>query len=103
MSPYWTKERIITSIQLWHKQHGHPPTWRDWSTRKGLPSDYPVSMTVSHVFGRWTEAIEAAGFTTVPQQVLVQEQRKRPATAAERRAARIEALRRAIEKEESVE
>lgn len=97
MSLYWTKARIIRSIQLWHSEYGRPPVWRDWAKRSGLPGNYPVSTTVRMTFESWNAAIEEAGFDP---QLDTHASKWKPKSAAERRRLRIQALHRALEKGE---
>lgn len=99
MSLYWTKTRIIRAIQLWYEENGYPPVWRDWAKRKGLAADYPVSTTVRQTFGSWNAAIKEAGL--MPQPDTHTSPRASKLTAADRRQLRIQALHRALKKEEA--
>lgn len=57
---YWTRDRIIESLQRWHAEHGKPPGQKDWQ-RSG---DYwPSQTNVAKVFGTWGTAVVAAGYT----------------------------------------
>jgi hypothetical protein len=57
----WTRETIVAAIQTWTQVHGTPPSARGWRTANGRP--VPASSTVQAVFGSWSAALEAAGFS----------------------------------------
>lgn len=59
----WTREKIVTAIQEWAKEHGRPPRASDW-VRSGPnhPSTGAVHKRPSGSFIYWADAIEAAGF-----------------------------------------
>jgi HNH endonuclease len=54
----WTHETILYAFELWVRRHGRPPAAREWD-RAG--EDHPSRQTVQRVFGRWNQAIHAAG------------------------------------------
>ena len=56
----WTRDVIIEAIQRFAREHGRPPTATDW--RRSGGADHPNTTVILHVFGRWADAIEAAGF-----------------------------------------
>jgi hypothetical protein len=56
---YWTRERIIEAIKAFAAEHGRPPKGLDWVKSS---SDNPTAGHVANVFGRWADAIVAAGF-----------------------------------------
>lgn len=68
----WTREAIIAAIQKWAKEHGRPPSAKDWQgPGSGVDAGYPATSNVyrtrhrttfSNPFASWAEAIEAAGF-----------------------------------------
>jgi hypothetical protein len=68
---HWTRERIITAIQVWARRTGDPPGARDWRRRvssrgwtigKEVTHHRPSMARVIQVFGSWSAAIKAAGF-----------------------------------------
>jgi hypothetical protein len=75
----WTRERIIQAIQQWATVYGAPPAATDWNVAHaralGLHDrvaryqatdravDHPAHSTVQDVFGSWSAATVAAGFT----------------------------------------
>ena len=66
----WTRKAIIAAIQRWNARYGSPPTAQAWNVAQSSPNDlarfragdYPHHSTIVRVFGRWSEAIVAAGF-----------------------------------------
>lgn len=62
-APYWTRERIISAIQVWAASHdGEPPKVNDW--HHACPNGtHPQFKTVVTEFGTWNGGIAAAGFT----------------------------------------
>lgn len=62
----WTKQAVIDAIQDWADEHGGiPPTSRQWHVSRG--ADVPSEKVVRRLFGKWSTAIEAAGF--LPHQI----------------------------------
>ncbi len=71
---YWTREAIIQAIHDWTSAYGEPPRATDWrpatALRNGQPERaarfseglWPHASTVLKRFGRWNEAIYAAGY-----------------------------------------
>ncbi len=71
---YWTREAIIEAIHAWTDEYGEPPRATDWrpatALRNGQPERaarfaqglWPHASTVLKRFGRWNEAIYAAGY-----------------------------------------
>lgn len=59
---YWTRERIIAAIQQWARDHGKPPTFREWQKRAGVGALRPSTSTIRRWFPTFADAIEAAGF-----------------------------------------
>jgi hypothetical protein len=57
---FWTRERIVESIQRWADVHGGvPPLATEWKVRGAY---WPCTKTVQIRFGLWSTAIQAAGF-----------------------------------------
>lgn len=66
---YWTRERVVSSIQRWAAQRGgRPPTksqwWRPMKVESPLrrARERPSVYAVVSAFGTWSAAIKAAGF-----------------------------------------
>ena len=71
---YWTREAIIDAIHDWTDTYGEPPRATDWrpatALRNGQPERaarfseglWPHASTVLKRFGRWNDAIYAAGY-----------------------------------------
>lgn len=71
---YWTREAIIEAIHNWTSTYGEPPRATDWrpatALRNGQPERaarfseglWPHASTVLKRFGRWNDAIYAAGY-----------------------------------------
>ena len=59
----WTDQEIFDAFNKWAKEHGRPPSFRDW---QHASADHPTSMTVRARFGRWGAALEMLGFTPNP-------------------------------------
>ena len=71
---YWTREAIIDAIHSWTSTYGEPPRATDWrpatALRNGQPERaarfseglWPHASTVLKRFGRWNDAIYAAGY-----------------------------------------
>lgn len=57
----WTQEAIVTAIREWVDEYGRPPTAGEWRVQQGR--DIPPSSTVQRAFGKWSDAIVAAGFS----------------------------------------
>lgn len=73
----WTRAAIVLAMQEWAAEHGEPPAMADWgayqaSVEHNNPGRaerflaerdrWPWATSVVYVFGRWNEAIRAAGF-----------------------------------------
>jgi hypothetical protein len=71
---YWTRAAIIDAIHEWTSTYGEPPRATDWrpatALRNGQPERaarfseglWPHASTVLKRFGRWNDAIYAAGY-----------------------------------------
>lgn len=55
----WTKERIIERMQEWERETGAPPTYNGWVR---IDLAWPCVAVCTYHFGRWSSALEAAGF-----------------------------------------
>lgn len=73
----WDRDEIVAAIKRWHKRYGGPPSAWDWhpaAARRNDATDldriemrwesgeWPTVTSVRHYFGRWNDAITAAGF-----------------------------------------
>lgn len=79
----WTEEEIVAKIREWVERYGEIPAATDWHpgdcnrsarisaarsqawlarAERFREGEYPWPRTVQQVFGRWSEAIRAAGF-----------------------------------------
>ncbi len=54
----WTKEAVLTAIRAWTTKHGQAPSRHEWA-RAG--SGHPGVGTVIRLYGKWSDAIVAAG------------------------------------------
>lgn len=74
----WTRETVVAAIRRFADRNGRPPTatdlnpaqarWlgHDWRVEHFYEcGDYPGLSTVQAVFGKFSTALEAAGFTSV--------------------------------------
>jgi hypothetical protein len=61
-SAKWTRGSIVAAIRAWVSRHGTPPGARTW-LHAGPAGEWPPLSTVQRVFGSWTVAIAAAGYT----------------------------------------
>ena len=61
---YWTQETIVEAIHSFAKEHGRRPVSTEWLYGShGVATDgYPNTATVLREFGKWADAIEAAGY-----------------------------------------
>ena len=57
---YWTPETIVKAIRRFHRENGRVPTSKEW--HEASSSDFPPTSIVLREFGRWKDAIRAAGF-----------------------------------------
>lgn len=68
----WTQEAIIAAIHRWAAEAGSPPRANAWmpghparepeDAERYAEGDYPSQATVMNKFGRWSDAIRAAGY-----------------------------------------
>ena len=71
---YWTRDRIVEAIKAFDGLYGRPPHATDWNVGalhalgdtekldRFSTGRYPHVTTVRQKFGKWSEAIRAAGF-----------------------------------------
>jgi len=75
----WTRERVIGAIRRWHDARGVAPRKRDWSKPSfdsaGAPLT-PGADAVLELFGKWSEAIKAAGLEPEKQERSAKERRQ---------------------------
>lgn len=67
----WTRERVVGAIRRWHDDRGVAPRKRDWSKPTfdgaGAPLT-PGADVVLELFGKWSEAVKAAGLEPEKQE-----------------------------------
>jgi hypothetical protein len=56
----WTRDEIVERIKQWAADHGEPPTRAQWEGP--TTNDRPNTQFVAKRFGKWGDAIVAAGF-----------------------------------------
>jgi hypothetical protein len=75
----WTRERVIGAIRRWHSDRGVAPRKRDWSKptfdNGGAPLT-PGADVVLELFGKWSEAVKAAGLEPEKQERSAKERRQ---------------------------
>ena len=60
----WNRERVIEAIQRWAIEKGHAPVSGEWDrSGKWHPAISSIVRGPHPVFGSWSEALTAAGFT----------------------------------------
>jgi predicted nucleic acid-binding Zn-ribbon protein len=67
----WTRERVIGAIRRWHDTRGVAPRKRDWNKATFDASGAPVTPgadVVLELFGKWSEAVKAAGLEPEKQE-----------------------------------
>jgi hypothetical protein len=78
-SPSWTPERVIGAIRRWHDARGVAPRKRDWSKptfdSSGAPLT-PAADVVLELFGKWSEAVKAAGLEPERQERSAKERKQ---------------------------
>lgn len=76
----WTAEEVIDRIHEWAELYADPPGLQDWQPSLALASGreeiaaywhecwphWPPANRVGQLFGRWNQAIEAAGYIPMP-------------------------------------
>ena len=67
----WTRERVVGAIRRWHDDRGVAPRKRDWNKptfdNGGAPLT-PGADVVLELFGKWSEAVKAAGLEPEKQE-----------------------------------
>src|SRR3954469_16956097 len=75
----WTRERVIGAIRCWHDDRGVAPRKRDWSKPTfdaGGAALTPGADVVLELFGKWSEAVKAAGLEPEKQERSAKERRQ---------------------------
>src|SRR3954468_18087774 len=75
----WTRERVIGAIRRWHDARGVAPRKRDWNkaTFDGSGAALtPGADVVLELFGKWSEAVKAAGLEPEKQERSAKERRQ---------------------------
>src|SRR3954469_8888411 len=75
----WTRERVIGAIRCWHDDRGVAPRKRDWSKPTfdaGGATLTPGADVVLDLFGKWSEAVKAAGLEPEKQERSAKERRQ---------------------------
>ena len=75
----WTRDRVVGAIQRWHRDRGVAPRKRDWNKptfdSTGAPLT-PGADVVLELFGKWSEAVKAAGLEPEKQERSAKERRQ---------------------------
>jgi hypothetical protein len=75
----WTRERVVGAIRRWHADRGVAPRKRDWNKPTfdtgGAPLT-PGADVVLDLFGKWSEAVKAAGLEPGKQERSAKERRQ---------------------------
>lgn len=75
----WTRERVVGAIRRWHGDRGVAPRKRDWNKptfdSAGAPLT-PGADIVLDLFGKWSEAVKAAGLEPEKQERSAKERRQ---------------------------
>jgi hypothetical protein len=75
----WTRERVVGAIRRWHSDRGVAPRKRDWNKATfdsaGAPLT-PGADVVLDLFGKWSEAVKAAGLEPEKQERSAKERRQ---------------------------
>src|SRR3954468_9315814 len=75
----WTRERVIGAIRRWHGDRGVAPRKRDWNKptfdSAGAPLT-PGADVVLELFGKWSEAVKAAGLEPEKQERSAKERKQ---------------------------
>jgi hypothetical protein len=75
----WTRDRVIGAIRRWHDARGVAPRKRDWSKPTVDPSGAPATPAadvVLELFGKWSDAVKAAGLEPEKQERSAKERRQ---------------------------
>ncbi|MEA2497138.1 MAG: hypothetical protein QOJ29_5049 [Thermoleophilaceae bacterium] len=75
----WTRDRVVGAIRRWHEVRGVAPRKRDWSKPTfgagGVP-ETPGADVVLELFGKWSDAVKAAGLEPEKQERSAKERRQ---------------------------
>src|SRR3954454_17378492 len=74
----WTQERVVGAIRRWYEVRGVAPRKRDWNKptfENGVPVT-PSADVVLELFGKWSEAVKAAGLEPEKQERSAKERRQ---------------------------
>jgi len=75
----WTRDRVVGAIRRWHDDRGVAPRKRDWNKptfdSSGVPAT-PAADVVLELFGKWSEAVKAAGLEPEKQERSAKERRQ---------------------------
>jgi hypothetical protein len=78
-SEAWTRDRVVGAIRRWHDDRGVAPRKRDWSKPTfddaGNPAT-PGADVVLDLFGKWADAVRAAGLEPERQERSAKERRQ---------------------------
>lgn len=75
----WTRERVVGAIRRWHDDRGVAPRKRDWSKPTFDGAGNPVTPgadVVLELFGKWSDAVRAAGLEPEKQERSAKERRQ---------------------------
>jgi DNA invertase Pin-like site-specific DNA recombinase len=61
----WERLELIEALGAWARRHGRPPTSAEWVHAR---SEHPCASSVRQEFGRWNDALRAAGLAIAPRQ-----------------------------------
>src|SRR4051794_31971862 len=74
----WTQERVVGAIRRWYEVRGVAPRKRDWNKptfENGVPVT-PSADVVLELFGKWSDAVKAAGLEPEKQERSAKERRQ---------------------------
>src|SRR4051794_39283095 len=74
----WTQERVVGAIRRWYEVRGVAPRKRDWNKptfENGVPVT-PSADVVLELFGKWSEAVKAAGLEPEKKERSAKERRQ---------------------------
>src|SRR3954451_3175816 len=75
----WTRDRVVGAIRRWHDDRGVAPRKRDWNKPTFDSSGAPLTPgadAVLELFGKWSEAVKAAGLEPEKQERSAKERRQ---------------------------
>src|SRR4051794_20829426 len=75
----WTRDRVVGAIRRWHDDRGVAPRKRDWNKPTFDSSGAPLTPgadAVLELFGKWSEAVKAAGLEPGKQERSAKERRQ---------------------------